>query len=271
VPHRGLGALAGVALALLAACGQPVATTEPVYTTIRAAGSTTLGPALAELAAAFHEQAPLVSVAVDEAGTGYGLESLRSGQADLALASWLPEGMDASWQATPIARDGIAVVVHPDNPLDGVGLLQLQDLFSGRAYEWQVVGLTAALGAVQPVSREEGSGTRAAFEALAMDGRSVTPRAVVVTTSQGVVDYVAGHPEAIGYVSSGYLSPAVNALRLEGEAPTPEAVRQGSYPLSRQLWVVTREPAPAAVQEFLEFVLGPVGQGIVGRYFGPQR
>jgi len=264
LPHRGLAALASVLLVLLVACGQPVVTTEPVYQSIQAQGSTTLSPLVTELAAAFHEQAPAVSLAVDGAGTGYGLEALRTGEADLALASWLPADMNPSWQATPIARDGIAVIIHPDNPIAGLGLLQLQDLFSGRAYGWEAIGAPAARGVVQPVSREEGSGTRAAFETLAMDGESVSPRAVVVTSSQGVVDYVAGHPQAIGYVSISYLSPAVKALRVEREAPTSEAVRQGSYPLSRELWLVTLDPPPPAVQQFLDFVLSPAGQAIVG-------
>ena len=267
MPHRRLAALAGVLLGLLVACGQPVVTVEPLYTSMQATGSTALSPLVAELEVAFHQQAPAASLAVDGAGTGYGLEALRTGDADLALASWLPADMNPAWRATPIARDGIAIIVHPDNPIQGVGLLQLQDLFSGRAYGWEAIGAPAARGVVQPVSREEGSGTRAAFETLAMDGESVSPRAVVVTSSQGVVDYVASHPQAIGYVSISYLSPAVKAVAVEREAPTSAAVRQGSYPLSRELWLVTLDPPPPAVQQFLDFVLSPAGQAIVGKRY----
>jgi len=246
-------------------------TTEPVYQRMQAQGSTTLSPLVTELAAAFHEQAPAVSLAVDGAGTGYGLEALRTGEADLALASWLPADMNPAWQATPIARDGVAIIVHPDNPLEGLGLLQLQDLFSGRAYEWEAVGAPATQGVVQPVSREEGSGTRAAFEALAMDGQSVAQRAVVVNSSQAMVDYVASHRQAIGYVSIGYLSPAVKALTVEREAPTSEAVRRGSYLLCRELWLVTLDPPPPAVQQFLDFALSPAGQAIVERRYARMR
>ncbi len=267
MPRRGLAALASALLCLLGACGQPVATVEPVYYRLRAAGSTTLSPLVTELAAAFHEQAPNVSLAVDGAGTGYGLEALRAGEADLALASWLPAGLDPSWQATPIARDGIAVIVHPDNPIQGLGLLQLRDLFGGQAFTWDGVGAPRAQGVVQPVSREDGSGTRAAFEALAMDGRGVTPRAVVVTSGQGMVNYVASNRQAIGYVSIGCLSPAVKALTVEGVASASEAVRQGSYPLSRELWLVTLNPPPPAVQQFLDFVLSPTGQAIVEKRY----
>jgi len=258
-----------LAVLLVTGCGQLVATPEPVY--LRAAGSSTLGPLLVDLADAFARQAPATSLDVTGAGTQFGLEALRGGDAELALASWLPSDpagtqLDAGWQATAIARDGIAVIVHPSNPAKGLGLLQLRDLFGGRAYEWRAVGQAVTPGTVQPVSREMGSGTRAAFEALAMEGEPVSPRAVIAASSQEVVDYVASHPEAIGYVSAAYVSDSVKMLAIEGESLTPETVRQGSYALSRDLWLVTADPALPVVSQFLAFVLSPPGQKIVAQH-----
>jgi len=253
-------------LVALVACGEPLATPEPVF--LRAAGSTSMDPLLVELAAAFHEQYPLVDLEVTGQGTEYGLAALGGGEVDLALASWLPAALDPGWRATAIARDGIAVVVHPSNPLAGLGLLQLQDLFSGRIYDWAGVGGQAAQGAVQPVSREEGSGTRAAFEALVMDGRRVTPLAVVALSSQAVVDYVAAHPNSIGYVSMGYLTPDVKAVPIEGELPSPQTASQGSYPLTRDMWLVSADPPSAAAGDLIQFALSPAGQQIVGQRYG---
>lgn len=250
----------------LAACGEPVATPEPVF--LEAAGSTSMSPLVAELAAAYGEQFPLVSLDVRGLGTQFGLEALRAGEVDLALASRLPEDLPSEWQATAIARDGMAVIVHPDNPVDGLGLLQLQDLFSGRVYEWKAVGQTRAGGEVQIVSREEGSGTRSAFEALVLDERPVTPLAVVAPSSRAVVDYVAKDPNAIGYVSMAYATSSVKVLRIEGQLPTTQAVGEGSYPLTRELWVVSAKPPSGAARAFLSFVLGPAGQQIVGRNYG---
>jgi len=258
--------LLSLLLALPVACGEPLATPEPVF--LRATGSTSLDPLVAELAIAFHEQVPLVNLEVTGRGTEYGLAALRRGEVDLALASSLPAALDPGWRVTAIARDAIAVVVHPSNPVAGLGLLQLQDLFSGRIYDWPGVGGKAAQGPVQPVSREEGSGTRAAFGALVMDGRRVTPLAVVALSSQAVVDYVAGHPNAIGYVSMGYLTSDVKALPIEGERPTPQTANQGSYPLTRELWLVSADPPSAAVQDLVEFALSPAGQQIVGQRYG---
>jgi phosphate transport system substrate-binding protein len=246
-----------------------------------------MSPLVNEIAAAFHEQSPNVTLEVigldPQLGLGsrFGLEALRKGEVDLALTSWLPPdganegpgglGLDSGWQATAIARDAIAIVVHPSNPLEGLGLLQVQALFGGRAYEWRAVGVPGPQRLVQPVSREAGSGTRSAFEALAMGGQSITPRAVVAPSSQAVLEFVAEHPEAIGYVSMGYLSPGVKVLKIEGELPTPESAGHGAYPLARELWLVTPEEAPEVVQAFVDFALNPAGQGIVGRYYGQVR
>jgi len=268
--RRSQRAFALLLFSLLAGCGQVVTTPEPVF--LRAAGSTTLGPLLVQLAAAFGEQEPAVSIDVTAAGSQFGLDSLRAGEAELAFVSWLPADRAASplepnWRPTMIARDGVAVIVHPSNPVSGVGLLQLRDLFGGKGYDWSALGGMARPGTVQPVSREEGSGTRAAFEALAMEGQRVTPRAVVATSADEVLQYVATHPEAIGYLSAALANERVKVLTLEGEGPTPEAVQRGSYPLSRELWLVTGSTTSPALRRFLSFCLSPAGQEIVRREY----
>ena len=250
----------------LVGCGEPVATPEPVF--LRAAGSVAMNPLITELATAFHDRSPLVSLDVRGLGSQYGLDSLRAGQVDLAFVSWLPAELDPNWRTVPIARDGIAVIVHSSNVVDELGILQLQDLFSGRVYGWQAVGGRAAQGSVQPVSREQGSGTRAAFESLAMSDRPVTPLAVLAPSSDAVIQYIAEHPNAIGYVSMGWATTGAKVLKIEGELPTAETAGRGSYPLTRELWLVTDGPPSGAVQDFVEFVLGPAGQQVVGRRYG---
>ncbi|MGD8623958.1 MAG: phosphate ABC transporter substrate-binding protein [Anaerolineae bacterium] len=268
--------LAVLLVALLAGCGEPVATPVPVY--LEAGGSMAMAPLVEALTAAFAEGAPTVSLEVAGLGTQFGLDALRAGEVDLALASWLPAegeaGLEPDWQATEIARDGIAVVVHPDNPVEGLGLLQLQDLFGGRIHDWAPAGGAAGVEVV-PVSREEGSGTRAAFEALVMVDREVTPLAAMAFTPQMVVEFVAGHPGAIGYVSMGLVTPEVKVVEIEGLAPTAESAGQGSYPITRALWLVAVEPGNRAEDEaladFVRFVLSPAGQQIVGRRYGRVR
>jgi phosphate transport system substrate-binding protein len=268
-----LALLLSVAL-IVVACGEPVATPEPIY--LSATGATEMAPLVAELAAAFGEEQPTVHLEVSGPGTQYGLNTLYAGETNLALASWLPldpstpsgRALSSHYRATAIGRDGIAIIVHPDNPVEGIGLLQLQDLFGGRVHDWQAVTPLAAMGQILVVSREDGAGTRAAFESLVMQDQRITPRAIVQSSPQATVDYVADHPGALGYVSMGSVSTAVKVLKIEGDLPSPEGVARGSYVLSRELWLVTADPPPQGVKLFLDFALSPAGQEIVSRQFG---
>jgi phosphate transport system substrate-binding protein len=255
-----------LAIVIMAGCGEPLATPETVF--FQVTGAMAMEPLLRDLASAFHERNPAVSLEVSGPGTQYGLETLRGGDVDVALASWLPPDLDPEWQAVAIARDGIAMTVHPSNPVQGLGLLQLQDLFSGRVDRWAGVGGQISQGQVQLVSREDGSGTGAAFQSLVMQERRVTPLAVVAPSPQAVIEYVAEHREAIGYVSMSVVDNRVKALKVEGVLPLPDSASQGIYPLSRELWMVTTGPPPETLQAFFDFVLSPAGQQIVGRRYG---
>lgn len=259
--RRVLVALGLVLAMFVAACDDQAATSEPTH--IQIAGSTSMGPLATELADAYNQHAPAVGLRVRALGTQLGLEALRDGSADVALASWLPADVRDQWRATLVDFDGIAVIVHPSNAVQGLGLLQLRDLFAGRNYEWEAVGVQAGGGQVQPVSREEGSGTRAAFEWLVMVDDQMSRMAVVVPSSEAVVEYVAAHPQAIGYVSLGYVTPKVKVLAIEGELPSAANAEQGVYPITREFWLVTADRPSAEVEGFLQFVVGPLGQEVV--------
>jgi phosphate transport system substrate-binding protein len=223
----------------------------------------------AELADGYSEATPLTHFEISGWGTKSGLEALSEGAVDVALASWLPPDESDGWHATAVARDAIAVIVHPSSEVEGLGILQLRDVFAGVTHDWATVGGATGSGlGVQPVSREMGSGTRAAFESLVMDGQDVTPRAILVPSGEAVVEYVATHPEAIGYVSLGELTGSVKALSVEGEVASASSAERGSYPIVRELWLVTAQSPGEKVESFLRFCLGPVGQGVAGQRFG---
>jgi len=260
-----IGLLVGL-LVLLTSCGTPTLPPEPVRFTV--AGSTAMTPLLAELARAYHTHFPQVTVVVEGGGSRLGLARVKAGQVALGASSWLPEDQARAVWSAPVAIDGIAVVVHPDNPVSGLSLAQLQAVFSGRLWNWTELG---SRGEVQVVSREDGSGTRTAFEAKVMEGQKVTPAALVMPGSGTVVDYVAAHPEAIGYVSAGYLSKEVKALVVEGMRPTPETVSAGTYHLTRPLFLIASGEPTGAARSFVDFALGSEGQGIVGQHYGQVR
>lgn len=266
-------ALPGLAAIWLAACGATVEPPPPVF--LKAAGSTTMAPLVTQLAEAYHQRQPRVTIDVDGGGSQHGAALARGRQVELGLVSQPPADLPPNLRAVTIARDGIAVVVHPETAISNLTLLELRELFAGRFLDWREVGEGTARGEIQLVSREDGSGTRAAFEArLAAGGElRVSPTAVVMPNSQAVVDFVASHPGAVGYVSSALVTEAqqVRVVAVEGVVPRPATISSGEYPLSRELQVLIQADAPAEVRAFLDFVLSPAGQAIVAERYGRVR
>jgi phosphate transport system substrate-binding protein len=227
-------------------------------------------PALHELAAAFQLQNPSVLVEVQGSDTANGWEDLRGGRADIAAVSWWEESTPApeGYHLVPVARDAIAVVVHPSNPITNLTALQLRALFAGEILDWPALG--GVEGEPMIVSREEGSGTRAAFEFRIMGERRVTLNAVVMPTTQAVVDYVAAHRLAVGYVTSDSVDRRVSVVPIEGLAPNSQTVAAG-YHLVRTLYLATHAPPLHPVQAFLDFANSSAGLEGWGKHFTPIR
>jgi phosphate transport system substrate-binding protein len=104
-----------------------------------------------------------------------------------------------------------------------------------------------------------------------MEGQRVTPTALVMPGSSAVIDYVAAHPEAIGYVSMGHLSERVKALAVEGVPSSSQTVTDGAYHLTRPLFLIADREPTGAPRSFVDFVLGSEGQQIVARRYGRVR
>ncbi len=159
-------------LILCASCARtPIPTAPPEMLTI--SGSSAMAPLLTRLAARFQQVHPSIVVTIDRRDSALGLADVVSGRAALgAVSAAPPEGM---W-AAPIAVDGIAIIVHPDNPLTNLTLEQLQEVFSGRVWQWHELDVMVAGDEIQVVSREDGSGTRLSFEVLAMRKDLLVPK-----------------------------------------------------------------------------------------------
>jgi phosphate transport system substrate-binding protein len=248
---------------LLVGCvSQPITVTrEPA--TLRLVAADSCGPLAGELAVAYQEARPWVTVDVEVFNASVAERMLRTGEADLALLPWLQEAAGESplW-AYPFARDGVAIIVHPATPFGETGLAHLREIFRGRIQEWGGMVLTV-------VSREEGSGTREAFESSVMGGLDVALTGVRAASSEVVIEYVAGTPGAIGYVSTWRIDASVTGqvrvLPVEGIPPSPAALADGSYLLSRSIYLATTAEPVGEVREFAQWLLGPGGQTITGR------
>jgi phosphate transport system substrate-binding protein len=295
-----LALVAPLAPALSSCARTPAPTPTPVALTI--AGAEAMAPLLAVLAEQFEARQPNVSVIVQESNSARGLAQVVDGQVELAALAITPPESAAggSLWAAPIAADGIAIVVHAGNPLQNLTLAQLYDVYYGRTWQWSELGVAVAEDEITVISREEGSATRAAFEARVMtQGRSpgaectpllggtpagceadpVTTMAVLMPSNAAVLDYVAAHPGAMAYLSAAYVGArgiaagelGVRAIQLEGAPPEPQYVAGGRYPLSEPFFLVAAGEPTGAARQFVDFVLGTEGQRIVGRYAVPVR
>ncbi|MCL6451556.1 MAG: phosphate ABC transporter substrate-binding protein [Acetobacteraceae bacterium] len=223
-------------------------------------GSTSVQPFIELLAEEYSATASL-TIDVQGGGSSAGIQAVRAGAADLGMSSRPLAPGEAGLVAVPIARDALALVVHPSNPVRDLDREQIRALFSGAVPDWSKVGGTDRR--VTLIIREEGSGTRSAFEDLIMQGVRNSPRALVQDSNGSVRETVAQDPAAIGYISLGLVNQRVRPLRVDGVEPRPETVRDGTYPLSRAFLLVYRPPLSPPAQAFLDFVLSPEGQALL--------
>lgn len=251
----------------LSACLATV--TPPPSVVIKAAGSTSMTPLLADLAAAYSAQNPHVTFDIQGGGSQLGQVLVQSGQVDLGLVSWPVKNLPETLRSIPIAHDAVAIILHPGNKIENLSLLEVRDIFGGRRLNWQ--GVDGLAGPIQVVSREEGSGTRAAFETLVMGNERVTPTAIVLPNSQAVVDYVARHPGAAGYVSLALATDEVYPVPLEGVQTNLDSLIAGVYPITRDLSLLVPRQGQPELEKFVDFCLSPAGQDIVAIKWYPVR
>jgi len=239
-----------------------------------------LGQAWAE---AFMKIEPKISVAVTGGGSGTGIASLLAKTCDIAecsrelKAEEIALGKQKGFEPRQIivALDGLAVIVHPANPVSRLTLGQLAQIFTGSIRDWKDVGGTP--GPIVVLSREVNSGTHVYFKEHVLrrgkvDGKEeFAPDALLLPSSQAIADEVAQNPAAIGYYGMGYVTSKQKAVAVALDAaapyvePTIANVLAKTYPISRPLLFVTHGQPQGPVDRFIDFVLSPEGQKIVSR------
>ena len=237
--------------------------------TITIKGSTTVLPIAQSCAEVFMNKYSDVNISVQGGGSGVGIASIIDGTADIGDASRpikdqekataKENGVDIYENAK--AADGIAVIVHPSNPISGLAKEQIKEIYTGKISNWKDVGGKNAQIVI--ISRDSSSGTFEAFNEMALEKEKVRPDALLNASNQAVATTVAMTPGAIGYIGLGYLSPSVKAVTVNGVEATKANVVNGSYPLARNLYMYTNGKPQGAVKDFIDFIMSPEGQKLV--------
>ncbi len=236
---------------------------------LQLAGSTTVQPLAELLASAFMAENADLTIEVQGGGSSVGVTSAGEATVDIGMAS--RNVKDSELETFPelqvfvIAYDGIAVVTNPDLELPSLSIDQVKAIFAGEITNYSEVGGPDA--EIVVVSREEGSGTRAAFEELVMeygDSEAVISENAILQQSNGQIrTTVSTTPNTIGYLSFGFLDESVKTVAIDGIDPTVANVKNSTYPIFRPLNMLTNGAPGELAQAFLDFILSAAGQEIV--------
>ena len=237
--------------------------------TLTLTGSTTVLPIAQMAAEIFMEVHPEVNVSVRGGGSGVGIAALIDQTADIANASrpiktkeivaCREKGIDPVGNV--VAKDGIAIVVHPSNPVKELSIEQVKAIYTGEISKWSELG-----GDPKPIvviSRDVASGTFEVFKELVLAGGKTREDALMLASNKAVATTVKDTPYGIGYVGLAYLSADVKALPIEDVLPTNETVVSGDYKIARPLFMYTNGEPKGIAKLFLDFVMSEEGQKIV--------
>ena len=275
-------ALAAVmALALLAGCGDQTNNDSAnnggdnsannggaaaVSGTVSTDGSTSMEKVIGALSESYMAANKDVTVNYNPTGSGAGITAVQEGTCDIGLSSRAlkDEEKAAGLQETVLAYDGIAIIVHPDNPVSDLTLEQIAQLYTGEITNWKDVGGNDAQ--VVLIGREAASGTRDGFESITGTKDKCQYRQELTSTGD-VITTVSQNPDAIGYASLASIKDSVKALNVDGVTPSEASVKDGSYKVQRPFVLVTVEgkALSAAAQSFFDYATSADAADIIAK------
>lgn len=234
--------------------------------TVSINGSTTILPVAQGIADVFKEKQPDISVEVQGTGSSVGIKAVYDGSADIGTASRELKDDEKAWGLTEhiIAYDGIAIVVHPNNPIEGLTQEQIKKIFTGEITNWKDVGGNDA--EINVISREDGSGTRDAFKEI-LGFEDFIENAVIANSNGAVKTTLASKENGIAYISLGIVDDTVKAAKVDGVEPSVGTVKNKEYKISRPLLMLTNDNVSKEAQAFIDFVLSDEGQEIVKEHY----
>lgn len=232
--------------------------------TIAISGSTSVGPLAEKLADKYGEENGL-KIEINQIGSSAGITNATSGVSEIGMSSRdLKEEEKANGLSeTIIAYDGIVVVTHPSNKVKNLTMDQVKQIFTGKVTNWKELGGDDL--EIVVVSREDGSGSRDAFQEIVGYKSGELVRTAIVASGNGnIKTTVANNKHAVGFISFEYIDDSISTVNINGVEATAQNVLQQKYSLSRPfLFVYKEEILSEAGRMFVDYILGPEGQAIV--------
>lgn len=249
----------------LATCRATPTPPPPVHLRIGTADSTQY--IARETANAYRRAHPSTTFDFYTSNSTTALRQLSFNQFDIAFIERNPHSDElerAKGTALELGRDGVFVIVNPANPLQNVSRDDLHKILTGELNLWSQLGIAPPNGRddIQVLMREEGSGMRAVIEENILQGGRVTPTALLQPTNLKMLDYVADHANAIGYVAANIWdgNTRTHAIGIDNVAATRGNIRAGTYPLLQSVFLIVPQEANTDVSSFVEFLAGTEGR-----------
>ena len=269
-----------MALALLAGCGNQTNNDNAnnggdsadnggaaaVSGTVSTDGSPSMEKVIGALSESYMAANKDVTVNYNPTGSGAGITAVQEGTCDIGLSSRAlkDEEKAAGLQETVLAYDGIAIIVHPDNPVSDLTLEQIAQLYTGEITNWKDGGGNDAQ--VVRIGREAAIGTRDGFESITGTKDKCQYRQELTSTGD-VITTVSQNPDAIGYASLASIKDSVKALNVDGVTPSEASVKDGSYKVQRPFVLVTVEgkALSSAAQSFFDYATSADAADIIAK------
>jgi phosphate transport system substrate-binding protein len=222
------------------------------------AGSTSVQPYTEKLAEEYAHIYPDNDIDVLGGGSTFGVAAVINGTAHIGMSSRALKKDEQYLWTVEIAKDGLAIIIHPENPQTGLSLDIIRGIYTGEISSWSDIGGSDAK--IHLIAREEASGTRSAFEDLVMIGAEISPKAIIQDSNGAVKQLVSEDRHAIGFISLGLVDQSVKALQVDDAEPSKANIMNGSYSLYRPFLYISDGEPEAMAKHFIDFALSPQGQ-----------
>ena len=237
---------------------------KTVSGTVTTDGSTSMEKVIGALGESFEGENSKATFTYNPTGSSAGITAVAEGRCDIGLASRALKDEEKSQglKETVLAYDGIAVIVNPENGVDGLTLEQIADIYTGKITNWKDVGGSDA--EIVLIGREAGSGTRDGFESITKTEDACKYRQELSSTGD-VITTVANNPNAIGYASLASIKDTVKALEVDGVAPSEDTVKDGTYKVQRPFMLITKTDAQLSdvAQAFFDYVTSADANAVI--------